>query len=61
MFRDAGRDHPEVDFERSVVIGDSDSDMEAGRAIGARVLRIGEGPNAVPSLADAARLVLAPA
>ena len=60
MFRDARRDHPEIDFGRSVMIGDSESDLEAGRAIGARVVRIGVVPDAVPSLADAARLVLGP-
>jgi histidinol phosphatase-like enzyme len=63
MFRDACRDHPEIDFERSVMIGDSDSDMEAGRAIGARVVRIGDGPagdEKVPSRAGAVRSLLDP-
>ena len=41
MFRDARRDFPQIDFARSVVIGDSWRDVEAGRALGARTVLIG--------------------
>lgn len=61
LFRQAQRDVPEIDFARSVMIGNSDFDMEAGRRIGARCIFIEEdGMNpgavdlAVPSLWDAA-------
>ena len=41
MFLQARRDHPEIDFARSAVIGDSDSDLEAARRIGATPVRVG--------------------
>jgi D-glycero-D-manno-heptose 1,7-bisphosphate phosphatase len=42
MFEAARRERPEIDFARSVVIGDSWRDVEAGRSIGARTIGIGE-------------------
>ena len=42
MFEAARRAMPQIDFARSVVIGDSWRDIEAGRAIGARTIGIGE-------------------
>src|SRR5205823_2078263 len=36
MFMRAQRDHPEIDFARSAVIGDSITDMTAAERIGAR-------------------------
>jgi D-glycero-D-manno-heptose 1,7-bisphosphate phosphatase len=53
MFEQARRDHPEIDFTRSVVIGDSWRDVEAGQALGARTILVGEGGDA-PSLHEAA-------
>jgi histidinol-phosphate phosphatase family protein len=62
LFRQAQRDFPDVDFPRSVMIGNAGFDMEAGRRIGARRIFIeedGEDPGevdlAVPSLWEAAR------
>ena len=63
LFLRAKRDLPEIEFERSVVIGDSDFDMEAGGRLGMR--RIFIGPDAppdvdiaVPSLEHAAEELL---
>jgi phosphoglycolate phosphatase-like HAD superfamily hydrolase len=39
-----------------VVIGDAESDMLAGRAIGARTFRVGPPP--LPSLLDVARSIV---
>jgi D-glycero-D-manno-heptose 1,7-bisphosphate phosphatase len=41
MLLRASRELPGVDLERSVMIGDSESDMEAGRRAGCRCVRIG--------------------
>lgn len=54
MFIAARNDFPAIDFERSVVVGDSDSDTEAAAAIGARGIRIG---GEVGDLREAARAV----
>lgn len=40
MLRRAQRDLPELDFGRSAVIGDAESDIEAGRRVGAITVRI---------------------
>jgi D-glycero-D-manno-heptose 1,7-bisphosphate phosphatase len=53
LFEQARAAFPEIEFERSVVIGDAPSDMLAGRAIGARTFRVGPPP--MPSLLDVAR------
>jgi D-glycero-D-manno-heptose 1,7-bisphosphate phosphatase len=60
LFRQAQERFPEIQRERSVMIGDADSDMEAGRAIGARTFRVGPPP--LPSLLEIAeRLAAEPA
>lgn len=43
MALQAQREFPEIDFSRSVVVGDSDSDMEFGRRIGAQTVLIQDG------------------
>ena len=62
LFVEARRRDPKIRFEASVVIGDSASDMEAARAIGARGIRVRERPgtngNEVPGLPEAADLIL---
>lgn len=45
MFLQAQRDFPDIDFAKSVLIGDSLSDMEAGAKLGCRNILIGENPN----------------
>jgi histidinol-phosphate phosphatase family protein len=51
LFRRALSDDPEIDPSSSVVIGDADSDIQAGEAFGARTIRVGAPP--LPSLLDA--------
>lgn len=41
LFRQAQRDFPDIDFAKSILIGDSLSDMEAGAALGCRNILIG--------------------
>ena len=48
LFRQAQQRFPQIAFDRSVVIGDAESDMAAGRAIGARTFLVGAPP--LPSL-----------
>jgi histidinol-phosphate phosphatase family protein len=54
MFEAARRDDPAIDFARSVMVGDSDSDTVAAAAIGARGIRIG---GEVANLRAAAELI----
>lgn len=54
MFEQAAREHG-IDLPESVVIGDSESDVEAGRRIGARTLLLGRDQ---PNLRDAVLEVL---
>ena len=56
LFEQARAAFPEIEFERSVVIGDAESDMLAGRAIGARTFLVGQPP--LPSLLDVARSIV---
>ena len=42
LFMQAKSAFPDITFEDSFVIGDSERDLEAGRRLGARVIRIGE-------------------
>lgn len=42
MFLQAQRDCPEIDFRRSVVVGDSQVDMVAGQRLGCRVILVTE-------------------
>jgi D-glycero-D-manno-heptose 1,7-bisphosphate phosphatase len=53
LFEQARADFPEIEFARSVMIGDAESDMLAGQAIGASTFLVGEPPR--PSLLDVAR------
>jgi D-glycero-D-manno-heptose 1,7-bisphosphate phosphatase len=48
MLLQAARDLPDVDLAASVMIGDSESDMQAGAAAGCRLVMIGAGPPATP-------------
>ena len=41
LFFQAGHDYPGLDLTRSVMIGDRESDVEAGVAAGARAIRLG--------------------
>jgi D-glycero-D-manno-heptose 1,7-bisphosphate phosphatase len=56
LFLQAQRDFPEIEFARSVVIGDAPSDMAAGEALGCRTILVGEPP--LPSLWDAADMLV---
>ena len=51
MFLQAQADFPDIRFEECVVIGDAESDMEAGRRLGCRTILVGAPP--LPSLRDA--------
>lgn len=42
LFRQAQREFPAIDFSRSVVIGDSLSDMQAGSALGCQLILVTE-------------------
>jgi D-glycero-D-manno-heptose 1,7-bisphosphate phosphatase len=42
LFLQAKSDFPDIVFDEVYVIGDSDRDMEAGRRLGARLIRIGQ-------------------
>jgi D-glycero-D-manno-heptose 1,7-bisphosphate phosphatase len=44
LFREAEREHPDIDFARSVVIGDSWTDIQAGNAICALTILIASEP-----------------
>jgi D-glycero-D-manno-heptose 1,7-bisphosphate phosphatase len=52
MFRQARERFPWIDFARSAMIGDSLSDVEAGRALGMTTLRIGEDVDALIQAVD---------
>ena len=66
MFLQAQRDFPEIRFDRSAVIGDSESDMVAARRIGATAVYLGdpdspavaEGTHGEASILTAARWLL---
>ena len=66
LFEQARRDFPDVRFDRSIVVGDSPTDIEAGRRIGARTVFIRRDSAAPPSgataeardLPDAVELIL---
>ena len=48
----------EIDKEHSVVIGDTDTDIEAGNAYGVKGIRIGDGPGEVKDLPAAVEIYL---
>jgi histidinol-phosphate phosphatase family protein len=56
LFLQAKRDFPEIDFARSVMIGDAPSDIAAGQALGCRTILVGAPP--LPSLLDAAHMLV---
>ncbi len=56
LFRQAQRDFPDIDFARSIVIGDSASDLEAGTALGCRTIYIGAADGTAAGQAVAASL-----
>jgi D-glycero-D-manno-heptose 1,7-bisphosphate phosphatase len=56
LFLQAQRDFPEIEFLRSVVIGDAPSDIAAGDALGCRTILVGEPP--LPSLREAAEMLV---
>ena len=62
MFRQARAAFPDIEFERTTVIGDARSDVEAARAIGARPILIADAADydveLAPSLDDAVERVL---
>ena len=45
----AQNDFPEIDFSKSVMVGDSDSDIEFGIKLGMKTVRIGGNADALPS------------
>ena len=47
----AAKEHPGLQLSEAVMVGDSETDVLAGRAAGARTVLLGHGPNA-GSLAD---------
>lgn len=49
LFRAVG-EHPDIDLRQSVIVGDAESDVEAGRRAGIWTIRLSAAP--VPSLAD---------
>ena len=59
MALEAKTDFPEIDFEKSVMIGDSISDMEFGRKLGMTCVFVGEHEDydSVPSLIHFARRI----
>jgi D-glycero-D-manno-heptose 1,7-bisphosphate phosphatase len=60
LFQQARERFAQIAFDRSVVIGDAESDMRAGRAIGARTYLVG-GPPLPSLLVVAERLAAEPA
>lgn len=62
MAYDAQADFPEIDFSRSIVAGDSGSDMAFGKAVGMYTVLIGPAPKpnadlVLPSLAELAEIL----
>jgi D-glycero-D-manno-heptose 1,7-bisphosphate phosphatase len=57
LFQQAKADFPDIDFARSVMIGDSRRDMEAGERAGCLTVLVGEPP--LPSLLEAVKRLLA--
>ncbi len=50
MIKQALRDHPAIDPSRCLIVGDSDTDIELGRALGIQTVRVGaDGERAVPA------------
>ncbi len=70
MLLRAREEHPDLDFARAAIVGDSPSDMQAGRVLGLTTVLIGSeelreaavplADHVVPDLIGAARTLLAP-
>jgi D-glycero-D-manno-heptose 1,7-bisphosphate phosphatase len=61
MLEQARADDPEIAFDRAVLIGDSQTDVDAGRAAGIETVALGSATGAgrqAPDLAGAVNLVL---
>ena len=59
MFLAAVREDPRIELDRSAVVGDSMSDLEAGRRIGAEVFAISAQPEPLMALAAEAGIAVA--
>lgn len=44
LFRQARSDYPDIEFSQSFVVGDSLNDIQAGKALGATTILVGEDP-----------------
>jgi D-glycero-D-manno-heptose 1,7-bisphosphate phosphatase len=53
-------EHPTLDFARAAIVGDSPSDMQAGRALGLRTVLIGAGEDVRAGTAEADHVVADP-
>lgn len=56
LFRQAQRDYPSLDLSASDIVGDSLSDLQAGRALGMRLWLVGAPEERAPVTANAATL-----
>jgi D-glycero-D-manno-heptose 1,7-bisphosphate phosphatase len=56
----ARREHPEIDFGRSVLVGDSVIDICAGQAAGCRTILVGRGRRRAEAMAELQRLARPP-
>jgi histidinol phosphatase-like enzyme len=59
LFLAAARADPTIELDRSAVVGDSISDLEAGRRIGAEVFAVAEPPEPLVALATQAGITVA--
>lgn len=46
MALEAKKDFPEIDFKKSLMVGDSDSDMAFGNRLGMKTILVGDNPDA---------------
>jgi D-glycero-D-manno-heptose 1,7-bisphosphate phosphatase len=61
LFLEAARADPSIELQRSAVIGDSLSDLEAGRRIGAEVFAVSPDPEGIVQAASAVGIPVAAA
>jgi len=61
LFQQAQRDFPDIRFDRSIVVGDSPTDIEAGKKLGSRTVQIVPAGTAPSGGADAVAESLAAA
>lgn len=45
MALEAKKDYPDIDFKKSLMVGDSDSDMEFGNRLGMKTILVGNNPD----------------